>query len=175
MARKLTSDKWLFTATLAARVHQRGDGLQRLGGHGDGAAPRARTITCSSRRPGPCSASCSCRSSCASITGTTASRRSSGRCSGSSRLALVAVLFGRPVNGASRWLLLGPLGVQPSELAKIAVIFCTAALLERRMERIDEIGYSLVPTAAARLPGHRPALQRRVLCRDPDRLEHGRL
>ena len=38
-----------------------------------------------------------------------------------------------------------PLGVQPSELAKIAVIFCTAALLERRMDRIDEIGYSLVP------------------------------
>ena len=60
-------------------------------------------------------------------------------------VALVAVLFGRPVNGASRWLLLGPLGVQPSELAKIAVIFCTAALLERRMDRIDEIGYSLLP------------------------------
>jgi cell division protein FtsW len=58
---------------------------------------------------------------------------------------LVAVLFGRPVNGASRWLLLGSLGVQPSELAKIAVIFCTAALLERRMDRIDELGYSLLP------------------------------
>jgi cell division protein FtsW len=60
-------------------------------------------------------------------------------------VGLVVVLFGRPVNGASRWLLLGPLGIQPSELAKIAVIFCTAALLERRMDRIDEIGYSLVP------------------------------
>src|SRR5688572_10878585 len=58
---------------------------------------------------------------------------------------LVAVLFGRPVNGASRWLLLGSLGVQPSELAKVAVIFCTAALLERRMDRIDEVGYSLLP------------------------------
>jgi cell division protein FtsW len=58
---------------------------------------------------------------------------------------LVAVLFGRPVNGASRWLLLGSLGVQPSELAKIAVVFCTAALLERRMDRIDEVGYSLLP------------------------------
>jgi len=60
-------------------------------------------------------------------------------------VGLVAVLFGRPVNGASRWLLLGSLGVQPSELAKIAVIFCTAALLERRMDRIDEVGYSLLP------------------------------
>jgi cell division protein FtsW len=60
-------------------------------------------------------------------------------------VGLIAVLFGRPVNGASRWLLLGSLGVQPSELAKIAVIFCTAALLERRMDRIDEVGYSLLP------------------------------
>ena len=31
----------------------------------------------------------------------------------------VAVLFSAPVNGASRWLHVGPLGVQPSELAKI--------------------------------------------------------
>jgi cell division protein FtsW len=59
--------------------------------------------------------------------------------------ALVAVLFAPPHNGASRWLGIGPLGVQPSELAKIAVIVFTAALLERRMERIDEIGYSLLP------------------------------
>ncbi len=35
--------------------------------------------------------------------------------------------------------------MQPSELAKIAVIFFTAALLERRMDRIDEVGYSLLP------------------------------
>ena len=61
--------------------------------------------------------------------------------------ALVAVLFSRPVNGATRWLGLGPFGVQPSELAKIAVIIFTAALLERRMERIDDVSYSLLPIA----------------------------
>jgi cell division protein FtsW len=60
-------------------------------------------------------------------------------------LALVGVLFVQPVNGASRWLSIGPLGVQPSELAKIVVILFIAALLERRMDRIDEIGYSLLP------------------------------
>ena len=60
-------------------------------------------------------------------------------------IALVGVLFGRPVKGATRWLNIGPFGVQPSELAKIAVIIFTAALLERRMERIDEVGYSLLP------------------------------
>ena len=60
-------------------------------------------------------------------------------------VSLVAVLLMPPINGASRWLGVGPLGVQPSELAKIAVIIFVAALLERRMERINEIGYSLLP------------------------------
>jgi len=64
---------------------------------------------------------------------------------GIAALALIAVLFGRPVKGATRWLGVGPLGVQPSELAKIAVILFTAALLERRMDRIDEASYSLLP------------------------------
>ena len=66
---------------------------------------------------------------------------------GIAALALVAVLFGRPVKGATRWLLIGSFGVQPSELAKIAVIIFTAALLERRMDRIDDVGYSLLPIA----------------------------
>ena len=60
-------------------------------------------------------------------------------------VSLVGVLFMPEINGASRWLAIGPLGVQPSELAKIAIIIFVAALLERRMERIDEVGYSLLP------------------------------
>ena len=60
-------------------------------------------------------------------------------------IALVAVLFGHARNGATRWLNFGPLGVQPSELAKIVVIMFMAALLERRMDRIDEPVYALLP------------------------------
>ncbi len=60
-------------------------------------------------------------------------------------VALVAVLFGHPVNGASRWLGIGPLGIQPSELAKIVVIIFIAALLERRMDRIGEGPAVLLP------------------------------
>ncbi len=60
-------------------------------------------------------------------------------------IALVAVLFGPRVNGATRWLGIGPFGIQPSELAKIAIVLFVAALLERRMDRIDDIGYSLAP------------------------------
>jgi cell division protein FtsW len=62
-------------------------------------------------------------------------------------LALIAVLFGRQINGATRWLNVGPLGIQPSELAKILVIVFVAAVLERRMERIDEPAYALLPIA----------------------------
>jgi cell division protein FtsW len=62
-------------------------------------------------------------------------------------LALVVVLFMSPINGTRRWFGAGGFGVQPSELAKLAAIFFTAALLERRMHRIDEIRYSLVPIA----------------------------
>ena len=61
------------------------------------------------------------------------------------RSALVAVLFSPPVNDARRWFGVGGLGVQPSELAKLVAIFFIAALLERRMHRINELGYSLLP------------------------------
>ena len=60
-------------------------------------------------------------------------------------VALVAVLFGHARNGATRWIGFGSLGVQPSELAKIVIILFIAALLERRMERIDEPTYALLP------------------------------
>jgi cell division protein FtsW len=62
-------------------------------------------------------------------------------------LALVGVLFATPRNGATRWLGLGPLGIQPSELAKIVVVIFIAALLERRMDRIDEPSTALIPIA----------------------------
>jgi cell division protein FtsW len=62
-------------------------------------------------------------------------------------VGLFAVLFARPVNGASRWLGFGGLGVQPSEFAKIAVIVFVAALLERRMDRVAEAPSTLLPIA----------------------------
>jgi len=61
--------------------------------------------------------------------------------------ALVAVLFGPRINGARRWFGFPGIGVQPSEFAKLVVIFFVAAILERRMDRIDDLRYSLVPVA----------------------------
>ena len=59
-------------------------------------------------------------------------------------LGLVAVLFMPPVNNARRWLGFGGLGIQPSELAKLAAIFFIAMTLEERLDRINELRYSLV-------------------------------
>jgi len=61
--------------------------------------------------------------------------------------ALVAVLFGPRINGARRWFGFAGIGVQPSEFAKLVVVFFVAAILERRMDRIDDLRYSLVPVA----------------------------
>jgi cell division protein FtsW len=60
---------------------------------------------------------------------------------------LVAVLFGPRINGARRWFGGAGIGVQPAEFAKIVVVFFVAAILERRMDRIDDLRYSLVPVA----------------------------
>ena len=65
---------------------------------------------------------------------------------GMTAFALVVVLFFGPrINGARRWFNIAGIGVQPSEFAKIAVIFFVAAVLERRMDRIDELRYALLP------------------------------
>ena len=66
---------------------------------------------------------------------------------GLATLALVAVLFSPERNNARRWFSIGGLGIQPSELAKLTAIFFTAALLERRRHRINEVRYALAPIA----------------------------
>ena len=66
---------------------------------------------------------------------------------GMTAFALVGVLFGPRINGARRWFGIAGTGVQPSEFAKIVVIFFVAAILERRMDRIDDLRYSLLPVA----------------------------
>jgi cell division protein FtsW len=68
-------------------------------------------------------------------------------------VALVAVLIlGPKINNARRWFYVRGSGIQPSELAKIAMILFTAAVLERRMDRIDDLKYSLGPIVVVLLP-----------------------
>ena len=47
-------------------------------------------------------------------------------------LLLAVLAVGEPINGATRWLQLGPVSFQPSELAKLALLVFAAAYLTRR-------------------------------------------
>ena len=67
---------------------------------------------------------------------------------GVTTLALVAVLFSDPINGTRRWFGIAGFGVQPSEPAKIALIMFAAVQLERRMERVNDVLYALLPLGA---------------------------
>ncbi|MGE3511591.1 MAG: putative lipid II flippase FtsW [Vicinamibacterales bacterium] len=66
--------------------------------------------------------------------------------------ALVLVLFSAPINNARRWFSVGGLGIQPSELAKLSAIFFVAWFLDKRIHRINELHYAIVPIAVVLLP-----------------------
>jgi len=51
-------------------------------------------------------------------------------------------------NGARRWLQLGPLGMQPAELAKLAALLFMAAWLERRRDRLGSLREGVAPFLA---------------------------
>jgi cell division protein FtsW len=56
--------------------------------------------------------------------------------------------FGVEVNGARRWLRLGPLQMQPAELAKVAAIIFMALWLERHRDRLSSLENGVVPFLA---------------------------
>ena len=60
-------------------------------------------------------------------------------------IALVAVLFRAPINGARRWIDLGLMSVQPSEFTKVGLVVALAALLSRREGEIDHPTRTLLP------------------------------
>ena len=54
-------------------------------------------------------------------------------------LLLAVLVVGSTAKGAQSWLNLGPLGGQPSELAKVMVIITLAAFLTKRKERMESL------------------------------------
>jgi cell division protein FtsW len=65
-------------------------------------------------------------------------------------VVLIVVLFvGRDVNGARRWISLGPVNLQPSEIAKVALAIFLAATLARQGERVRSFKRGFLPVMIA--------------------------
>jgi cell division protein FtsW len=63
---------------------------------------------------------------------------------------LIVVLFvGKDVNGARRWLPLGPMSFQPSELAKLGIAMYAAGYMVRKMDARENFFRAVAPMAVA--------------------------
>ncbi|MED4600795.1 putative lipid II flippase FtsW [Paenibacillus validus] len=60
-------------------------------------------------------------------------------------LLLLVPIVGREVNNAKSWIYIGSFGLQPTELAKLAVILYLAALLSKKGDKIHDFKRGLVP------------------------------
>ena len=67
---------------------------------------------------------------------------------GGAVVLLVAVLFGPEINATHRWFRLGPLSLQPAELAKLALVPYVAYQIDRKPDRLDQPAL-LVPVLGA--------------------------
>jgi len=59
--------------------------------------------------------------------------------------------FGREVNGNTNWLALGPLTLQPSEIAKLAIILWAADLYARKEKLLGDWRHALIPVVPVTL------------------------
>lgn len=66
---------------------------------------------------------------------------------GVSGLLVVVLLVGDEVAGSRRWIDLGPINLQPSELAKFGVIVALAAVFDRKKKMLGDLGHFLAPVA----------------------------
>lgn len=64
---------------------------------------------------------------------------------GALALLFVVLLVGQEINGARRWIRFGPVGLQPSELAKVALAIFLAATLARQGERVRTFKRGFLP------------------------------
>ena len=58
---------------------------------------------------------------------------------------VIVLLVGAKDGGAQRWLVMGPLNFQPSEVAKFSVIALLALIMERKKTRVHQWGEFIVP------------------------------
>ncbi len=63
-------------------------------------------------------------------------------------LLLATLLFGTGAGGAQRWIVVGPITIQASEIAKFAVIVVLAAVLDKKRKLLSDFGHFAAPVVA---------------------------
>ncbi len=170
-ARLLGFDQALVWVVVGAARARPGDGLFGLGRdarqpevralRADLLPDRATSLSIAHRRSSPRWSRCRCRSR--------SGRRSSPWIFVAALLLLVLVLvpvIGKGVNGARRWIPLGFMNFQPSELAKLAIAMYAASYMVRKMD-VKENFFRAVRADGGRGRRRRPAAAGRA--------RHGRL
>jgi cell division protein FtsW len=77
-------------------------------------------------------------------------------------IMLLGVFAWRSMNGAHRWLHLGPASLQPSELAKPIIVLFLAWFLQTRIHAIDDIKETILPAAVP------PLVYIALILKEPD-------
>ncbi|MCL2088263.1 MAG: putative lipid II flippase FtsW [Oscillospiraceae bacterium] len=58
---------------------------------------------------------------------------------------LIVVLGMRPINGAHRWIFIGPINFQPSEIMKFAIIVLFALIIAKYHDKMNKFKYGVLP------------------------------
>ncbi len=67
---------------------------------------------------------------------------------GTTGLLLATLVVGTGANGAQRWIAVGPITIQASEIAKFAVIVTLAAVLDKKRKLLGDFGHFAAPVMA---------------------------
>jgi rod shape determining protein RodA len=67
-------------------------------------------------------------------------------------LLVLTLLFGREINGARRWLYIGPVGLQISEIAKVTSLLAVAKFMASRQARTGRLRYAFLTLGILAVP-----------------------
>ncbi len=67
-------------------------------------------------------------------------------------ICLIIVLFMPKLNNARRWIMMGPINFQPSEITKFSVILSFASIIDKNFEKMGTFKYGILPFMVILMP-----------------------
>ena len=67
-------------------------------------------------------------------------------------ILLAVVLVTKPINGARRWVQIGPIGFQPSEITKFSIILSFSTIIDKNFSKMGTFRHGILPFLIILLP-----------------------